>query len=98
MGKRDFGPWFKSRKSLINFFLMDDGQKRVTNNRNRPNLVNFFPKKRDSFFRRSVNPAATQVGQKRGKIGVLSALRLHVAPIDPPVCTAQSPSTEHAGV
>jgi len=27
--KRDFGPWFKSRKSLISFFLMDDGQKMV---------------------------------------------------------------------
>ena len=47
-------------------------------------------------MRRSVNPAATQVGQKRGKIGVLPALGLHV-PIDPPVCAAQSPSTKHTG-
>ena len=29
--KRDFGPWFKSRKSLIFFFLADDGQKMVDN-------------------------------------------------------------------
>jgi hypothetical protein len=48
--------------------------------------------------RRSVNPAATQMGQNRGKIGVLSALGLHVAPIDPPVLAAQSPSTENSGV
>ncbi len=27
--KRDFGPWFKSRKSLISFFFKDDGQKLV---------------------------------------------------------------------
>ena len=27
--KGDFGPWFKSQKSLISFFLMDDRQKKV---------------------------------------------------------------------
>jgi hypothetical protein len=27
--KRDFGPWFKSQKSLISFFFKDDGQKFV---------------------------------------------------------------------
>ena len=46
----------------------------------------------------SVNPAATQVGQNRGKFGESSAFGLHVAPIDPPVLAAQSPSTENSGV
>jgi hypothetical protein len=30
-GEQDFDPWFKSRKSLILFFLTDDGQKKGQN-------------------------------------------------------------------